>query len=650
MTGDGSCLFGVCTAATAESRYTVFLEALRKEARNYRTKLLQFSCFCDFSERNENDQGEKAIFRLVPFEQLDALILLTESFKDDRIPKELAEKAISLNIPVFSVESRLEGCINLSYGYADAFGELIEHLITVHGCRTINLIAGIKGNPFEEERTRQYRECLTRHGIPIEEERIGYGDFWAWPTYTAVDHFMRTNLPFPDAIACENDAMAIACCDRLLEYGYSVPEDCLVVGLDGIDEAENRTPSITTAHKDIPGSVKMLFRLFQEFKNGGPSSGDIQIPFRVTHEQSCGCVPVASADNGRTMTRLLQDWASLTEFDRKMELMRHRIIRLSYRDMLSSLPSYTLDNTWICLRSDYNTAPEAIPWGTYEEPGEYYTRMMNNVLWTDGRISLYNRFFPLQQLLPDISDIMNQNAGLVFLPLHFQEATFGYIAFSMDSYWFKYELMQRFISNLCTVLQVIEQQERVVLLNRQLEASNQKLTELYSMDPLTGLYNRRGFHEFMEKLSVSREHPDDHLILLSIDMDGLKQINDTYGHKEGDYSLCLLSDCMKHLCRRFENLAAARFGGDEFIVAGFFPPESHIRKELINVFENQLSFLNIGSGKEYEVRASVGFVEVPLALGESLESAINEADRLMYEQKTKRKAERAAAAGASRPL
>lgn len=637
MTRDGCYLFGVCTASMAAQRYTSFLETLRAEAPHYNVRLLQFGCFSELAEQSPNDLGEKAIFRILPYDRFDALVLLTESFKDPSIPKEIAEKAQAAGIPVFSIDNHLDGCINFRYGYADAFGSLVEHLITVHGCKTINLIAGIRGNAFEIERTNQYREVLTRHNIPIEDERIGYGSFWAGPTYEVIDRFMRSNLPFPDAIACENDAMAVAACDRLIEYGYSVPEDVLVVGLDGIEEAASRTPSITTAHKDTVGSVKRLFQLFSDLRHGKEIENDCVIPFRVTFEQSCGCVPVVANDASRIMTRFLNDKARLDEFDRSMEHMRHEIIRLSYRDMLQKLAPHLLENSWICLRADYNTSLDIASFGTYSEPEEAYTQMMNSVLWRSGDIYLYNRFYPLSQLLPDIAEAISQNSGITFIPLHFQEVTFGYMALSMDTTLYNYEVMQRFSSNLCTILQVIEQQERVILLNRQLEGSNRKMQELYSMDPLTGLYNRRGFYDYMEAQAAEHGNPDEHLILFSIDMDGLKRINDTYGHKEGDFSLCLLADSMKHLCRRYENLTAARFGGDEFIIAGFFPADSHIEKDIETTFKNQLSFLNVGSGKGYEVSASIGCVEVSLISDGSLESAINEADTLMYEQKAARK-------------
>jgi diguanylate cyclase (GGDEF)-like protein len=103
------------------------------------------------------------------------------------------------------------------------------------------------------------------------------------------------------------------------------------------------------------------------------------------------------------------------------------------------------------------------------------------------------------------------------------------------------------------------------LVRQRLDAAEEELRELASIDPLTGLLNRRGFHAALHRLVESADqHGSTYLILL--DLDHLKRLNDTHGHPVGDVAL-----------RRFaERLAAgaragdvvARLGGDEFAVAG----------------------------------------------------------------------------------
>lgn len=112
------------------------------------------------------------------------------------------------------------------------------------------------------------------------------------------------------------------------------------------------------------------------------------------------------------------------------------------------------------------------------------------------------------------------------------------------------ELLQTLAFQLTSVL------ERAMLLS--------DLERLAVTDGLTGLYNYRHFQDrYREEMNLCRryQHP---LAIMLIDLDGFKQVNDTYGHLEGDYLLVQLADVLRHTLRNTELIA--RYGGDEFVV------------------------------------------------------------------------------------
>jgi diguanylate cyclase (GGDEF)-like protein len=90
------------------------------------------------------------------------------------------------------------------------------------------------------------------------------------------------------------------------------------------------------------------------------------------------------------------------------------------------------------------------------------------------------------------------------------------------------------------------------------------LRALGSVDVLTGLFNRRYFESTFDREIARAHRRQTPLALLVIDVDGLKQINDTLGHSAGDNALCAVADALQHSLRA-EDLAA-RWGGDEFVV------------------------------------------------------------------------------------
>lgn len=100
--------------------------------------------------------------------------------------------------------------------------------------------------------------------------------------------------------------------------------------------------------------------------------------------------------------------------------------------------------------------------------------------------------------------------------------------------------------------------------NAQLEKSLKMVEELAATDPLTGLYNRRHFSRVLEQLFSESERMDSDLACVMIDLDGYKQLNDTYGHAIGDQILAVAGKVIAANMRKMD--VAARYGGDEFVL------------------------------------------------------------------------------------
>lgn len=100
--------------------------------------------------------------------------------------------------------------------------------------------------------------------------------------------------------------------------------------------------------------------------------------------------------------------------------------------------------------------------------------------------------------------------------------------------------------------------------NAQLEASLKRIEEVAATDPLTGLYNRRHFGRVIEQLFNESTRYDTDLSCVMIDLDGYKQLNDSYGHQIGDQLLIVAGKVIAANMRKMD--VAARYGGDEFIL------------------------------------------------------------------------------------
>lgn len=157
-----------------------------------------------------------------------------------------------------------------------------------------------------------------------------------------------------------------------------------------------------------------------------------------------------------------------------------------------------------------------------------------------------------------------------------------------------------------------------------------KLHEMAHEDPLTHLNNRRGFVFLAHQQIQIAKRERKKLTFLYVDMDGMKGINDHFGHDEGDVAIKNLADILKRTVRESDILA--RIGGDEFCGLLINSENESIKTIKDRLKQNVLKF-NQHSKKPYQLEISIGLKDVYPTEKEDLESLLKEADQLMYEEK-----------------
>ena len=166
----------------------------------------------------------------------------------------------------------------------------------------------------------------------------------------------------------------------------------------------------------------------------------------------------------------------------------------------------------------------------------------------------------------------------------------------------------------------------------------EKLKEIAHKDSLTGLLNRRAAIYFLEKAISSSQRDKKALTLAFIDIDGLKKVNDTFGHNEGDRMIVDVCKIIHDVLRESDVLC--RLGGDEFmaILPGCTMEQTVFIKRRI---ESGLDAANRIGDHPYRLDASIGFAEYPHDKKISAEEFVSLADEAMYKVKMAKKAARA---------
>ncbi len=613
---------GICVSGVHNDNVKEMVMSISKYAAAGNYKTLLFNAFSDLFSDNADARGEGSVFDLVNPEILDALVIYPESIKNDGRIEQMIADMNKANVPVISIDRRIAGCYCLMFNYTDTFEDIVRHVVEDHACRRVNFIAGIKDNPFSDERMECYKKVLRENDIEIEEERIGYGDFWDLPTVRVMEDFFSSELPFPEAIVCANDLMAITACQVLRGRGYNVPDDVIVTGFDGMELEKYVSPRLTTAAPDCDFLGAAVVKIIDGIMAGDNVEKLWDVPYLMRYSESCGCQPVDAEQVGEKIVNVYRLMKHSYGHEVHMfSYLSKTIDCRSLEDMGKIMSSYSDYFSWCCVNSDF-LSPQR---DKDRYHGSFPSKMKVIMHCEDAHFVPCQPEFETHELLPDLGNVLESFPFLMFTPLHFQDEVMGYVVSAINVDNFVFENTRRFISNTSQIFENFKNR-------KSLERANAELAEMHIRDPLTGIFNRRGFYKNASKLIRRCDRSGDKLLVFSVDMDGLKIINDTYGHNEGDKAIKAVANALNRCFG--ETGVCSRFGGDEFVAIAPANGDTQVSPDRMSAaIDDCLREYNSRSRAPYKVMISCGTSVMDVCRTDKLDDHIKLADTDMYRKK-----------------
>ncbi|HBI84957.1 MAG TPA: hypothetical protein DDX71_01510 [Ruminococcus sp.] len=612
-------VFALCTSRIYNPEILESVKAFMKEAKKRGFAVLVFNSGLDRAG-SRNDASCFSVCDLIPFRIVDMVFVMAETIQNQIVSESIVQRAREHHIPVMSYDGRMDGVPSV-YSYSNlAFDDLLEHILTVHQCRKVNLMSGIRGNYGSECMTNSYREALRRHGIPYEENRVGYGDYWEDPAAEVCERFLLHDTP--DAIVCINDSMAIAVCAVLNRHGLRVPEDVIVTGSDGIVKERFHTPRLTTCVKDYKRLTTVTFDTAELMLDGEEVDLNIDVKPILRISESCGCYMTEQRDPNEAI-RLLSRKLDIAVNQESEEhwilgsmLERKQLTVIDYLDVISA---HIPEDSYLCLRDCISAEISSNSLRQFADPSELMSTVMHR------RKEKQFAMIPRAQLIPDLDKILASGRTVFINVIHMMNEVYGYYAyygFAIEDECFK---LPKFIHTAGNVI-------GSNLANSRLQAMNERLVAARIRDSLTGMYNLHGALKTLAE-RLRGEHPaHSHLVLIVIGLNRLRQINSIFGRNEGDQALLSLASAITDSVD--SDVVSARIGGDEFLIAFFTTPQQGDTAEaLISVLQKRLVSYNQVSGKSYSLEISVGQVCAPIESGISVDSMLNEAITLKDAQR-----------------
>lgn len=580
--------------------------------------------FNNFGAYNSNvfyGYGEKSIIHIPDLRSYDGIVLAGDTFNVEEMYEELTDIILrEVDCPVICLrrEDTRFHCI-LAENY-EPICEMVRHFIRVHGFRRICFMSGRRDMSDARQRLQAYMDTMEENGLTVTEHMIFHGDYWKKKGEEALDWFMADGEPMPEAIICANDYMAISICDALYMRGIAVPDQVSVSGFDDVEEARVSIPSLTSARVDHHDMGRRAVLMLENLWQGRDAHvGVDSVKVIGKYRGSCGCTSSIDTESVRKLfhhkeelqnalyhaTTMFVDMENTNSFKSLMNVGR------------AYISASRFERIYVCLCDEQERqGEEAAMMNQYTEH-----MVLRNVMTMKEDILCEERFLR-KDLLP--AAYRSEGEILFISVLHERNDCFGYIVLVTDA---PDELKYHFHNWVCGV--------SMSLSRLQMYQKNEVLNEMrrqYAKDELTGISNRREMERVLQKRYDKLRHSGEEFFVISVDMDGLKYINDHYGHMEGDEALKALAEILAE--EQGEKGIAARIGGDEFqICMGIRSKE--IVEARIAAIRRRISEFNEKRVKPYELSASIGYARCDRNM--PLPNCLQQADKNMYQEKSGKK-------------
>lgn len=583
------------------------------------------------------------------------------------------------DIPMILMETdRVQGGgISLIADNTQGLAGCVEHLITVHGKTRIGYVSGPDNNKDAEERFEGYRRTLEKYGIPLREEYIAHGDY-----SEHVDEIVEELLdraPELEAIVSANDEMAISIYRVCRRRGLTVGKDIAVTGFDDILMARYMEPPLTTARQDYDAFSRAAAESAMKLLNGRKAKS-MRIPVPFIKRCSCGCAPDPSDKKEQVISGGQAEW--IRDLQRSKEYQHNSWIgSLMNREMLlevdkpkqffasigSFLAYLETSRSYLCLFEH----PIEVKQGTILDFPEKICVCMKQ----EGRG--YEGYdwdeAPMMYRNSDDEGFFMPGSFMTFL-LFDEEYQYGVLNAAIEPEKIDfYYMLSLDIGTSLRYMDLWAKQKRY----------RDELQAMARTDSLTGLNNRAGVINVCEDMIGRRTRRGG---VIMADLDHLKQINDTFGHHEGDAALMAVADIFLEATgtgARAEAAGAAaggeagtagvgagkradaagsgtdgetgakargtgkqaeevidrvvgRIGGDEFICCQVNASEDRLREQVKRIDELCEKF-NETSGKPYYVEVSAGIATGRVRSISDWTALSGKADEMLYEEKKLRR-------------
>lgn len=580
-------------------------------------------------------KGEVNIYNLPNMEDFDAALIFANGLDFPDLLENLNERCNKAGIPVIYTgkdDSRFYYVGSDNYIGTRA---MAKHMIEEHEVRNVWYIAGSQDNMDSNHRMQAIMDELSENGLQLKEEDICYTNWSPYVAYSFVLDRVKKGIPLPDAIMCANDTMAMVICSELRKNGYAVPRDVLVTGFDNEPLAQTYDPSISSVDQRFDNIGRTVADTLVSLLEGKSVPRSTQVSCEFIPSESCGCT---SAKDFSSIRRQIgrdrfDERVATSNFDMRLSTIERIILGgREYSDFgacLMHLNKVSIEYEGHTFYVAMDPAFEkSIMDPQYLLRSEGYPEYMDVVFSKDADYISSQNNFETRKLIPLLNP-QGENRFFLFLPLHENQYTYGYIVFGDDLEKLRdVQKLRKYVERFNIIVGKFYQ-------NLRLDALNQRLLQMTETDALTHVKNRNAFENRQGDLQARmQKEVKPEFALAVFDINNLKNVNDSLGHEAGDDYII---NCCRMICKTFKKSAVYRIGGDEFVVV--MENDDYVyREELLQDMRDEMELMKDKELPIFEqISIASGLAVYNPAVDFNISDVFSRADAAMYDNKTEMK-------------
>ncbi len=598
------------------------------------------------------DYQNLAVTALITSKNLDGIIFCSGTQMHHLTKAELVSYLKSFApLPVVNLSLEIPGIPSIVVECYNAYKVLIHNLIDVQKCDNF-VVVGVKGNSAEaKSRTKYIKEIVQEKGIPSSNFTLLKASFHYSDTLECLEQYYAETGEFKfNALICLNDEMAYGALLFCKKHGFRIPEDLVLVGFDDLENSPCCFPSLTSINQQLfEQGRKAALILFDFIAGKNVDKLTIIEAKTVLRDSTCRKGYGKELENNdfcyidnRSKSEIFIHNSGTEWYLKKTQLYQiaNFYTEMQYNMTVEQLRSRINDD----IRSFGISAGAVV---LYEKPVEMatpfdyfnlphkasvFSAFDDTIGCNTNNNSHTYKFDPNSNMIPD--GILNANSeGLFVISLFHNTLQYGYMIIRPGVYDTSvYDLLTKIMSTIISSTYSYSLMDKE---KNKFRAKYDKLDVIARTDELTGLNNRRGLYDLGQiTLNFAKTMKQSGMIVYC-DMDGLKKINDTFGHESGDRAIVAESIILRG--NFHSNDIISRIGGDEFAIIC-----PGLTKEAFQKIQSQVDVdcdkWTEDNNSPFNLSISMGAVTYPSTkVGYQITPLLAEADKVLYKIKREKK-------------